>query len=132
MAVTRSNDFWILVRFQSHHIPALFSPVSDYSAEYRWMHATKKHFWYSEKPFISKRNEISSGILVYFSWACVFYILSCKNKNEIRLFMFSDVLGCSTYQVSLRNQLLRKRTWKKQNWASCSVTNFPQETKTKK
>ena len=29
-----------------------------------------------EKPFISKRNEINCGIFTYFSWACVFHILS--------------------------------------------------------
>ena len=29
-----------------------------------------------EKPFISKGNEINCGIFSYFSWVCVFYILS--------------------------------------------------------
>ena len=126
MAVTRSNDFWTLVRFQSHQNQH-FSRLSltsrlniDECTRRRNISGTLTTLGkifnetVEEKPFISKQNEITCGKFSHFSWACVFYILSCNNKNEIRLFMFSDVLGCSTHQVSLQNQLLRKTSWNKQ------------------
>lgn len=87
-ALTPSNDLWPLVRFQTHHIPARFSPVSGQSAN---IHECARRRNTSgtlttlgtifnetaeEKPFISKGNEINCGIFSYFSWVCVFYILS--------------------------------------------------------